>query len=653
MIGQDYPEYRKSANDRRNINEAHRGWDSNFAKFSKTSKSVILQHLRDRYPDSSTSETNSWQRTVPDLQREIGEVIEVDLGSSQFTAVLEYELPMESRRADAVLLLHDNIVVIELKGKSRSTDADFDQAHAYARDLRCYHRDCHDREVIPILVPQLLRNHVSESRNVKVCSPDRLDELVTALGTRHLSEPVDAQLFLKAEAYKPLPSLVRAARELFNRKKPPQLWRSVANTDQAVVAVRNIVADAYSSQRRKLVLLMGVPGAGKTLVGLRIVHEADLDSVAARDTGPSAIFLSGNGPLVEVLQYVLRTEQGSGSTFVRPIKEYVRRYTRNLKLIPNEHVMIFDEAQRAHDKDRVAEVHKIDVSKAVSEPENFINFAERVPDWSVVVGLVGHGQEIHIGEEGGLKLWADAINKSLNRTDWDIHGPEETASAYQGLNYQIIPDLSLNENIRSHFASHLHEFVSRLVANRPNAEELHHASLELARQGHDLRITRNLETAKQYLRQRYQNWPLTRFGMVASSRDKALESFGIPNGFQDTKRIRIGPWYNDDEDLPTRLSCRHLELCITEFAAQGLELDAVLLAWGTDFRLQDGQWSIAKARNYRNPSQVKDPHQIRSNAYRVLLTRGRDAHVVFVPELRELDETWKLLCRSGFRKLTE
>ena len=653
MIGQDYPEYRKSANDRRNINEAHRGWDSNFAKFSKTSKSVILQHLRDRYPDSSTSETNSWQRTVPDLQREIGEVIEVDLGSSQFTAVLEYELPMESRRADAVLLLHDNIVVIELKGKSRSTDADIDQAHAYARDLRCYHRDWHDREVIPILVSQLLRNHVSESRNVKVCSPDRLDELVTALGTRHLSEPVDAQLFLKAEAYKPLPSLVRAARELFNRKKPPQLWRSVANTDQAVVAVRNIVADAYSSQRRKLVLLMGVPGAGKTLVGLRIVHEADLDSVAARDTGPSAIFLSGNGPLVEVLQYVLRTEQGSGSTFVRPIKEYVRRYTRNLKLIPNEHVMIFDEAQRAHDKDRVAEVHKIDVSKAVSEPENFINFAERVPDWSVVVGLVGHGQEIHIGEEGGLKLWADAINKSLNRTDWDIHGPEETASAYQGLNYQIIPDLSLNENIRSHFASHLHEFVSRLVANRPNAEELHHASLELARQGHDLRITRNLETAKQYLRQRYQNWPLTRFGMVASSRDKALESFGIPNGFQDTKRIRIGPWYNDDEDLPTRLSCRHLELCITEFAAQGLELDAVLLAWGTDFQLQDGQWSIAKARKYRNPSQVKNPLQIRSNAYRVLLTRGRDAHVVFVPELRELDETWELMCRSGFRKLME
>ena len=653
MIGRDYPEYRKLANDRDNINEAHRGWDSSFAKFSETSKSVILQHLRDRYPDSSTSETNSWQRTVPDLQREIGEVIEVDLGSSQFTAVLEYELPMESRRADAVLLLHDNIVVIELKGKSRSTDADIDQAHAYARDLRCYHRDCHNREVIPILVPQLLRNHVSESRNVKVCSPDRLDELVTALSTRHQSEPVDAQYFLKAEAYKPLPSLVRAARELFNRKKPPQLWRSVANTDQTVVAVRNIVADAYSSKRRKLVLLMGVPGAGKTLVGLRIVHEADLDTVATRDIGPSAIFLSGNGPLVEVLQHILRTEQGSGSTFVRPIKEYVKRYAENHRLIPNEHVIIFDEAQRAHDKDRVAEVHKIDVSKAESEPENFINFAERVPDWSVVVGLVGHGQEIHIGEEGGLKLWADAINQSPNGTDWDIHGPKETASAFQGLNYQINPDLSLNENIRSHFASHLHEFVSILVADRPHADELHIASLELERQGHDLRITRNLETAKRYLRQRYENWPAARFGMVASSRDKELESFGVPNGFQDTKRIRVGPWYNDDENLPTRLSCRHLEICITEFAAQGLELDAVLLAWGTDFQLQDGQWSITKARKYRSPSQVKNPLQIRANAYRVLLTRGRDAHVVFVPDLRELDETWELLCHSGFRKLMD
>ena len=135
-----------------NIDEAHRGWDSTFENFESTSKSTILQQLRDSYPDSSHSEVNSWKRTVPTLQREIGEVIELNVGSSQFTAVLEYELPMESRRADAVLLLHDSVVIIELKGKTHSNDADIDQAHAYARDLRCYHRDCHERKVMPIQV---------------------------------------------------------------------------------------------------------------------------------------------------------------------------------------------------------------------------------------------------------------------------------------------------------------------------------------------------------------------------------------------------------------------------------------------------------------------------------------------------------------------
>ena len=636
-----------------NIDEAHRGWDSTFENFESTSKSIILQQLRNCYPDSSHSEVNSWKRTVPTLQREIGEVIELDIGSSQFTAVLEYELPMESRRADAVLLLHDSVVIIELKGKTHSNDADIDQAHAYARDLRCYHRDCHERKVTPILVPEQSRNQVSEQRGVTICSPDRLDELVARLSTRALSKPIDARQFLKVEAYKPLPSLVRAARELFNKKRPPQLWRSVANTDRAVRAVREIVADAYESKKRKLVLLMGVPGAGKTLVGLRIVHEADFDELVDSDHGPSSIFLSGNGPLVEVLQHVLKTEHGTGSTFVRPIKDYVKRYRKNPRLVPDEHVIIFDEAQRAHDKNQVAQVHKLDPSEALSEPENFIEFAERLPNWSVVVGLVGHGQEIHTGEEGGLKLWADAITNSENSNDWEIHGPTETADAFKQLSYLVNSDLSLDENIRSHFASHLHEFVSKLVINQPDAVSLSCLAGELLNQGHDLRITRDLDQAKNYLRERYAKSPESRFGLIASSRDKDLERFGIPNSFQDTKRVKVGPWYNDSESDTARLSCRHLDICITEFAAQGLELDAVLLAWGTDFQLRDGHWSIEKARKYRSRTPVKSPLQLRANAYRVLLTRGRDAHVVFVPKLDELDETWDLLCQSGFRRLTD
>ena len=139
-----------------------------------------------------------------------------------------------------------------------------------------------------------------------------------------------------------------------------------------------------------------------------------------------------------------------------------------------------------------------------------------------------------------------------------------------------------------------------------------------------------------------------RFGLVASSRDRDLEAFGVENGYQATKSGRYGPWYGDTEDDYGRRSCRHLETCVTEFGAQGLELDATLLAWGTDFVMQEGRWSNANARSYKRGSKVKNPFQLRLNAYRVLLTRARDACVVFVPPLESLDETFDYLRSAGF-----
>ncbi len=636
--------------------EARRGWDSDFNKFEVIHHSQIIDSILRNYPRSSKEEKASWRRNVPTLQQEVGEVVSIRTDAGMFTAILEYELPMESRRADVVLLLHDGVAVVELKGKSFPSDADIDQAHAYARDLSCYHRDCHGRQVKAVLVPTRMQGKGRTERGVEICSPDGLDSLIAQFGSRNLSESISAKKFLSADAYRPLPSLVRAARELFLNKKPPQLWRSVANTNGAVQAAQDIASTACATGTRRLILLTGVPGAGKTLVGLRLAHMPGLDDLAQGDRGIPAVFLSGNGPLVEVLQYVLRSAGGNGRTFVRPIREYVKRYAGKNSLLPPEHVVIFDEAQRAHDRERVADVHKIDISDARSEPEHFIEFAERIPKWSVVVGLVGSGQEIHVGEEGGLGLWAEALRQSDRRDEWIVHGPPGMQRFFEGLPFQASEDLNLDETIRSHFASRLHEFVGKLVKTSPDpCDELRRIACVLEEQGHDLRITRDLNRAKYYLRERYGNHPEARFGMMASSRDKDLLSFGVPNDFQSTKRTKFGPWYNDNEDAFGSMSCRHLRDCITEFGAQGLELDAVLLAWGTDFVLRDGKWSNSRARGYRKSgkSKVYDPHQLRANSYRVLLTRGRDAHVVFVPEHPALDETWAFLCASGFRELSD
>ena len=638
-----------------NESEAHRGWDSDFRKFESIDRSQILSSLMRNYPDASDSERASWKRNVPSLQNEVGEVVRIDTDAGAFTAILEYELPMESRRPDVVLLLNDVVVVVELKGKTWPSDADIDQTYAYARDLMCYHRDCHERTVHPVLVPtRMPRGGALSERDVRICGVDELDVLVAGLSARRTMEPISSGSFLSSEAYKPLPTLIEAARRLFFSRRPPQLWKSAADTDDAVGAIRKIATDARRTGTRRLVLLTGVPGAGKTLVGLRVAHSPVLENLRPGGGGAPAVFLSGNGPLVEVLSYVLRDAGGGGKTFVRPIKEYVRRYGRNARSVPPENVMVFDEAQRAHDRARAADIHRTGLGAARSEPEYFIEFAERVPGWSVVVGLVGSGQEIHVGEEGGLGLWKRAIERSPRGGDWTVHGPEALRGIFRGAGFEADDALNLDVTIRTHRASKHHEFVGRLVEKSPGPPgKLRPLAEELRGDGHDFRVTRDLELAKNYLRERYGENPRARFGIVASSRDRDLGRFGVANDFRSTRRVRFGPWYNDDEEKEGGLSCRNLRDCVTEFGAQGLELDAALLAWGTDFVLRDGEWSNEKARAYRRQghSRVRDPWRLRANAYRVLLTRGRDAHVVFVPRLRELDETWDFLRACGFREL--
>jgi hypothetical protein len=168
--------------------------------------------------------------------------------------------------------------------------------------------------------------------------------------------------------------------------------------------------------------------------------------------------------------------------------------------------------------------------------------------------------------------------------------------------------------------------------------------------GYHLRITRDLDVAKGYLRERYADDRSARFGLIASSRDRDLVRFGVTNDFQSTKRVRPGPWYGEDEDDYAGNSCRLLETCMTEFGAQGLELDAALLAWGTDFARGGGRWSIANARGYKRAgnAMVRDPYQLRVNAYRVLLTRGRDCTIVYVPRFSAADETYEYLTSAGF-----
>lgn len=641
---------------------ARYGWESDLPRFASSEPRLIKDSLASFVRDVSPEQMRAWEYSIPPLQREAGEMIAQSPNARQYTAIMEYELPYESRRTDVILLVRGAVVVLELKGKIHPSQADIDQAAAYARDLRCYHHECHEHPVHAVVVPMRAKGIVGHDGDVAIMGPDALDEYVAHLELcSNASGQVDPARFLSADAYQPLPTIIEAARELMRSGKIRAIHRARAATDPALASIQRIIHEAARTSTRRLILLTGVPGAGKTLVGLQAVHAHYLDDLAiaragGKPTSP-AVFLSGNGPLVTVLQYELgRGDSARGKAFVRGVFDYVRSYSARSDRIPPEHVLVFDEAQRAFDAEQVQEKHRSTpgFSGGKSEPEHFIEFADRIPGWCAVIGLIGGGQEIHIGEEAGLGQWRTALEGSARRQEWCVHLPNHVAQTFTGSAIQAHLDdtLNLNTELRFHAARHLHVFVSGLLEGKPTTENLALAQ-ELEKQGYHLRITRSLEDAKNYLRERYAEDPDARFGIVASSKDKALERFGVANDFQSTKRIKFGPWYADGEDSPGGHSCRHLQDCVTEFGAQGLELDAVLLAWGTDFIVENGHWSNARARGYQKRSRVKDPFQLRKNAYRVLLTRGRDASVLYVPELPELEETARYLVDSGFRSVAE
>lgn len=632
----------------------HAGWSSDLLRFREAAPFDVRGALEAFIVDASVQQIRAWDDSIPPLQTEARELVGHIAAADGYSAILEYQLPMERRRPDVVLLLGGAVLVLELKGKATAGRADIDQVSAYARDLRGYHRECASRPVGAALMLMRAVGRIATDAGVEIIGPDALGELAAELARASPGVQTSIEQFLDPSAYRPLPSLVEAARELLESGEVRRIGIVDEKTRPTLDFIADIAREAAATRTRRLVLLTGLPGTGKTLVGLQLAHARFLDDLAIdrADGKPSApaVYLSGNGPLVQVLQYELREAGGGGKAFVRDVKAYVSTYSKRPDLVPPEHVLIFDEAQRAFDAKQVARKHD-GGGDGKSEPEHFIEFAGRIPDWCVVVGLIGTGQEIHIGEEGGLVQWRRAVEDASEAGGWTVHAPPDLGPVFAGFDrVSLDPRLRLTQELRFKLATEVHALVAALL-DENHGESAAAIGQRLDSQGFHLRITRDLETAKAYLRARYAEDPDARYGLVASSKDRDLTRYGVMNDFQSTKRVQYGPWFGTGDEDPRGRSCRELRDCVTEFGCQGLELDAALLAWGTDLVRAGAHWSNGNARGYRHAKDVRNPFQLRLNAYRVLLTRGRDATVVFVPPIRILDETYDYLLSNGFREL--
>lgn len=573
----------------------------------------------------------AWQNCFISLQQYLPELLTTRPVSKDWMLIFEYELPRErGRRPDVILLAGSTILVLEYKDFQTPLQAHIDQVAAYARDLSHYHACSHGRRVIPILVPTQTTFLKAQRDEVYITSPDRLPDLIDSLVTDDQTSSINPIEWLNAD-YAPLPTLIAAARTIFNHEPLPYIRRAhSAGIPDTIAELIEIADQAQANGQHHLALVTGVPGAGKTLVGLQFVYHNHFNSEGAHRT---AVFLSGNGPLVKVLQHALRS-----SIFVQDVHGFLKQYGGSNRQSPAENIFVFDEAQRAWDSDRVREKR----GHTKSEPDDFLQIGQK-KSWALMVGLIGDGQEIHLGEEAGLSQWNDAISNS--NASWTVHCPERVAHFFTAASaVKKSERLDLTATLRSHLAEDVQLWVKHLLDGDLSGAAA--VAEKVNEQGFDMYVTQDIDKAKGYVQSRYAGFEDARYGLLASSKAKNLEVYGIRNSYQFTKNLREGPFYNDP--ISSRSSCCQLKEVATEFACQGLELDFPLIGWGDDLRWNGSRW-ISPPTSAR--SKAKNPHRLRLNSYRVLLTRGRDGFIVFVPPEPLMKTTYDALLLAGLLPL--
>jgi hypothetical protein len=586
-------------------------------------------------------------------------------------ALPEYAAPLVSGRPDLVILSKSHLLVVELKtGSTGMSSSGKKQVREYARTLWGKLKVARGRKVIAILLSprgsdsfgsvDLVTNSFSEEvLNLSVKGLNQLIRQIAALekGTMPPVADLIAEL-----VYSPRPSVVEAATALVAATDDKNVITGLSSQDEiehVATVIRRIAHHSRSQSEHTVVVVSGPPGAGKTLVGLRMAHDRAVQGLIGEENG-SPLYLTGNGPLVEVLVESLARDEvrrrgvtkkvalASASSKVRLVHGITER-----SLGIDANIIIFDEGQRVWNAQRLR-LKKGD-PKLGSEAEEILAYME-AHTWSLVVVLLGEGQEINKGEEG-LATWVEAI-KARSETgpiDWNLVTPEPVAVTTGNHRFEVDPALRLKVVRRTDNAANVSSWASALLGN----------DLETARSiradfpDFPIFMTRDFAGAKRWLLESVGDYGGSR-GLLASSRSKRLFLYGLDVVAEANRTFSAANWYLNS--LPDLTSAEALELAATEYKSQGLELDWVGLCWSWDMILQDGKWSPrelnCKSSTWRRTGANSRSYHM--NAYRVLLTRARKGLIIWVPPgdpgnlsmlPQEMDEVAELLASSGVKEI--
>jgi len=608
--------------------------------------------------DVTFFQNKSWETQIP--------ILKDALQDFQGEIFFEFSIPRMGKRVDTLIIIKNIVSVVEFKvGESKFHNHDRDQVWDYALDLKNFHKTSHNVVLVPVLIATESKTSFTEI--VLTSHNDNLT-LPVKINSQGLKEVIqNALCFFSDEpeinipeyvngGYMPTPTIIEAAVSLYTSHSVENITRSDASAKNLTLTTDKIseIIDIARNENKKIICFVtGVPGAGKTLVGLNVAT-SHLDN----ENGNASVYLSGNKPLVDILQEALardkvQREREKGNritkicakqavkTFIQIIHHYRDEYLKNQEA-PYDHVAIFDEAQRAWNKEQTIKFMK--QKKGIpdfdySEPEFLISCLNRHKDWAVIICLVGGGQEINTGE-AGISEWLHAIDKTFS--DWSVYiSPNLTDSEYAAMNtIQILEDkgkvhfsedLHLSVSMRSFRAEKLSSFVKNILDIE--IEKAKEDFLQIAEK-YPIVLTRDILKAKQWLKEKARG--SERYGIVVSSQALRLKPFAI-----DVKTpMNHVHWFLDGKDDVR--SSFYLEDVATEFHIQGLELDWSCVVWDGDLRYSPTGWKTFsfKGNRWQNIHNIERKKYL-LNAYRVLLTRARQGMVIVIPEGNDEDHTRK------------
>ena len=590
--------------------------------------------------------TNHYQFALEDLQKNAW-IEQIDILQGCLTTIsnghiaFEYSIPRMGKRVDVILLYSGIVFVLEFKvGEGGYSSAAVEQAMDYALDLKNFHEQSHDRVIIPVLIATQAPAELNEIKfyDDNVCHIVKANKKNLVGEIRSIVNSLNAQPEIAAEQwidsiYKPTPTIVQAAQALYEGHSVEDISTSDSgkiNLGATSDKINEVIEYSKKNQKKSICFITGVPGAGKTLAGLNIATKRrDIDA------GEHAVFLSGNGPLVSVLQEALARDKKKNmarlgekitkksalqetKAFIQIIHHFRDDSMRSDKP-PIEKVAVFDEAQRAWTKKQTSDFmrRKKGVSDFdMSEPEFLISVFDRHQDWAVVICLIGGGQEINTGE-AGLVEWFEAIKANFRHwdayvsdklTDHEYTGGMDIYGSFSPDKLHVDHALHLSVCVRSFRSERVADFVKALLDHAPNAKQIF-KDLE---SNYPIRITRDINVAKNWIRKKSRG--NESMGLIASSGAYRLKPHGV------NVKLKVDPpiWFlNDKSDIR---SANFLEDAATEFDIQGLELDWTCLAWGANFRASEDAWEYMSFKGTKWTTIHKpENRQYLLNSYRCLL----------------------------------